>query len=77
MIQHFLKRRMASDASVARLGQVVAFAAACLVPVLVFRRLPEIDLTEAELLIAVLATMSMALLCAVMGELLGAKAKAA
>ncbi len=77
MIQHFLRRRIASDALVARVGQVTAYGAACLVPVLAFHRFAEIDLTEAELLIAVLATMSMALLCAMMGQLLAAEAKAA
>jgi hypothetical protein len=77
MIQHLLRRGIASDALAARVGQIFASGAACLIPVLVVRRFAAIDFTEAELLIAVLATMSMALLCAVIAELLAAKAKAA
>jgi hypothetical protein len=45
--------------------------------VLVCRKFATIELSEAELLIGVLATMSMALLCTVFGVLLEPKAKAA
>jgi hypothetical protein len=77
MILHLLKRNIASDALVARVGQIVSFAAAVVIPLLVFRQwLPEKDLSETELLLVVLTTMSIALLCAVMGEAIGAKAKA-
>ena len=79
MIRQFLSRRVASDAAVARFGQFLSFACACLIPVLAFRRFSEVELSEAQLLIAVTATMSLAVLCAVVGELLvlGSKAKAA
>ena len=66
-------RSIASDSLVARLGQAVCFGGACLIPVLVFRRFAEIDLSEAQLLIGVLATMSMALLLALIGTVLGAR----
>ncbi len=77
MIQQLLRRSIASDTLVARIGQGICYGAAGLIPVLVFRRFAEIDFTEAELLIGVLATMTMALVCAALGELLDAKAKAA
>jgi hypothetical protein len=76
MIKQLLTRKVVSDAAVARLGQVVCFGGACLIPVLVCRRFAALDLSEGDLLIGVLATMSMALLCAVLGVLLEPKAKA-
>ena len=76
MIRRFLSRRVASDVAVARFGQFVSFACACLIPVLAFRRFSELELSEAQLLIGVVATMSLALHCAVLGELLKSKTKA-
>ena len=70
MIRRFLSRRVASDVAVARFGQFVSFACACLIPVLAFRRFSELELSEAQLLTAVIATMSLAVLCAVAGEVL-------
>ncbi len=77
MIKQLLTRRVVSDAAVARVGQVVCFGAACLIPVLALRRLAELEVSEATLLIGVITTMSMALLCAVVGFLLESKSKAA
>ena len=79
MIRRFLSRRVASDIAVAWFGQFVSFACACLIPVLAFRRFSELELSEAQLLIGVVATMSLAISCVVAGELLvlGSKAKAA
>ena len=81
MIRQVLMRRIASDSLVARFGQAVSFGGACLIPVLVFRRFAEIELSEAQLLIGVLATMSMALIlaliCTVLGERVESKAKPA
>ncbi len=77
MITRIFTRRIASDAAIARLGQAVCFGSACLIPVIVLRRFAALELTEAELLMGVLATMSMALLCAVLGMLLQPAIKAA
>jgi hypothetical protein len=77
MIKQLLTRRIASDTAVARLGQAVCFGGACLIPVLVCRKFATLELSEADLLIGVLATMSMALLCTVLGVLLEPNAKAA
>ncbi len=63
-------RIIAPDSVVARVGQAVCFGGACLVPVLVFHRFTEIDLSEAQLIIGVLATMSMALVFALLGMVL-------
>jgi len=76
MIRNFLCLRVASGAAAARFGQAACFACACLIPVLVFHRFTEIELSEAQLLIGVVATMSLALHCAVLGELLKPKTKA-
>jgi uncharacterized membrane protein len=67
MITQLLKRRVGSDGAVARFGQVICFGAACIIPILAFRRFAELDMSEVQLLIGVLATMSLALLCAVAG----------
>ncbi len=61
MITQLLKRRIASDARVARLGQAISAGCACLIPVLTFWKFARINMSEAELLIGVLVTMSMAL----------------
>ena len=77
MIQQLLTRRVASDNVVAGLGQVVCFGGACLIPVLMFRRFAELEMSEVQLLIGVLATLSMALLFTALGVLIGPKDKAA
>ncbi len=71
-----LTRKLVADAVVARFGQAVCFGAAVLIPLLALRRFTELELTEAELLMAVLTTMSMALLCAVLGLLVYPKTPA-
>lgn len=76
MIKQLLARRVASNSMVARFGQLVFFGGACLIPVLVFRKFAELELSEAQLLIGVLVTMSMALLCTALGVLLESKTKA-
>ena len=63
--------------AVARLGQVVCFGGACLIPVLVCRRFAALELSEGDLLIGVLVTMSMALLCTALGVLLEPRTNAA
>ncbi len=77
MLKQLLTRSLVSDTVVARLGQVICFGGACLVPVPVFRKFGELELSEAQLLIGVLATMSMALVFTVLGVLLEPKSKAA
>jgi len=77
MIKQLLTRRIASDTAATRFGQAACFGGACLIPVLVCRKFATIELSEAELLIGMLATMSMALLCTVLGVLLEPKTKAA
>jgi len=62
---------------VARFGQVVSFVGACLIPVLAFRKFPELELSEAQLLIGVIATMSLALFCTVLGLFLESRTRAA
>ncbi len=74
MIKQLLVSKVASDKAVARFGQLICFGGACLVPVLVFRKFADLELSEAQLLIGVLATMSMALMFAVLGMLLAPKA---
>ncbi len=77
IMKRFFMRTIVSDRVVARFGQVVCFGGACLIPVLVFRRFTEIDLSEAQLITGVLATMSMALVCTLLGVILELKAKVA
>ena len=76
MIAQLLKRSVVSDATLARLGQVVCFGCACVVPVLAFWKFTRINMSEAEVLIGVLATMSMALQCTLLGLQLETRAKA-
>ena len=77
MIMQSLKRRIASDRTVARIGQVTCFGCACVIPVLAFWKFARINMSEAELLIGVLVTMSMALQFALIGLHLETEAKAA
>jgi hypothetical protein len=77
MIKQLLTRSVVPDTVVARLGQVVCFGGACVIPVLVFRKFAELEFSEAQLLIGVLITMSMALVFTVLGVLLESKSKAA
>jgi len=77
MIKQVLTRKVASDAVVARLGQMVCFGGACLIPVLAVRKFAELELSEAQLLVAVLATMSVALTCTALGVLLEPRTKPA
>lgn len=77
MIRKLLKCRVASDATLARFGQLLCFGGACAIPVLGFRKFAELDMSEAQLLIGVLATMSLALLCTVVGLYLERQTKAA
>ena len=67
MVTKLLNRRVASDAAVVRLGQLACFGAACTIPVLVIRKFSQLDLSEVQLLIGVLGTMSLALLCTIVG----------
>jgi len=77
MMTQLLNRRVASDAAVARFGQMACFAAACLIPVLAFRRFSELELSEYQLLVGVVATVSLALLCTVLGLFLESNKRAA
>jgi len=77
MIKQLLTRKVASDAAVARFGQLLCFGAACLIPVLAVRKFAELELSEAQLLVGVLATMSVALTCTALGVLLESKTKPA
>ena len=76
MIAQLLKCRVASDATVARFGQFICFGGACAVPALVFRRFAELDMSEAQLLIGAVATMSLALLFTLVGLYLERQARA-
>ena len=77
MVTTMLTRRVSSAKADARVGMAVCFVSACLIPVLSIRRLAALDLTETELILGVLASMSLALLCTVAGLLLESKTKAA
>jgi hypothetical protein len=77
MILSLLKRQVVSERSLARVGQGVAFVGAGLIPVLVFRRFAEVEMFEGQLLIGVVATMSLAILCAMLGMLLDSRTKVA
>ena len=67
MIRKLLTYKVASDSAVHRLGQMLCFTGACLIPVLAFRKFATLEITEAELLIGVIATMSLALLLTLLG----------
>lgn len=71
------KSHVVSERAVARLGQGIACAGACLIPVLAFRRFAEIEVSEAQLLIGVATTMSLAVSCAMLALLLESKTRAA
>ncbi|HOC00386.1 MAG TPA: hypothetical protein PKM43_16775 [Verrucomicrobiota bacterium] len=58
----------------ARFGRLACFASACLIPMFVFRRFAELELTEPELLIGVVATIASAVSCTVPGLLLEPRA---
>jgi hypothetical protein len=75
MITQLLKRRLVPDRTVARVGQMLCFGCACAIPVLAFWKFARIEMSEAELLIGVLATMSMALQCMLVGLYLETQAK--
>ncbi len=70
MIAQLLKRKIVPDSKVARFGQAILFIGACLIPVLAFRKFGDMDLTEWQLLLGVLVTMTTALLCTVLGLML-------
>jgi hypothetical protein len=67
MIKKLLTYKVASDSSVHRFGQVLCFTAACLIPVLTFRRFAALEITEGELLIGVISTMAVALILTMIG----------
>jgi hypothetical protein len=48
---------------VLRIGQGMAFLGVCLIPVLVFRKFAEIEMSEGQLSIGVATTMTLAMLC--------------
>jgi hypothetical protein len=77
MIKQLLVSKVASDKAVARFGQIVCFGGAGLVPVLVFRKFADFELSEGQLFIGVLVTMSMALILTLLGLFLERKTKAA
>ena len=77
MLTLLFKRRVVSDAAMTRLAQVVSFGCACGIPVLAFWKFTRIDMSEAEILIGVLATMSMALQFTLVGLHLETRARAA
>ncbi len=77
MIKQLLTRRVVSDTVVTRLAQVVCFGGACVIPVLVFRKFSALELSEAQLLIGVLTTMTLAVGLTVPGVLLEPKSRAA
>jgi hypothetical protein len=76
MIRQFFSRRVASEAAAARFAQFTCFAGACLIPVLVFWSFPKFELSEVQLLVCVIGSMSLALSFTVLGVLLEPKAKA-
>jgi len=69
-MRKLLKHKIVSDYVFARFGQIFCFSAACLIPVIVFRKFAKMEMTEANLLIGVLATMCLALLMTIIGILL-------
>ena len=76
MITQLLKHRVMTDRAVARIGQVACIGCACGIPVLAFWKFARINMSEAELLIGVLVTMSMALQCTLLGLHLENRTKA-
>ena len=66
-----------TPAADARRAQVLAFLAAGVVLVLAFRKFGGMDLTEFQIMMAVLATMSLSLLCVLLGLVCGRKPEAA
>jgi hypothetical protein len=77
MITQLLTRRVASDTEVIRFGQAACFVAAGLIPLLAFHKFAELGLSEAQLLVGVIATIPMALFYTALGVLLESKTKAA
>ena len=60
MITQLLRQRVASDKAVAHFCQIVCSVVAMLVMMFGFRRLPTLELTEAELFSACVQTMVLA-----------------
>ena len=60
MIIQLLKRKVASDKSVAHVCQIICSIAAGLVLVLGIRRLAELELTESQLFLTLIGTLLLA-----------------
>src|SRR5262245_50785420 len=71
MTAQLLNRRIGSATADARLAQILTFLAACVIPVLAFRKFADMELTEFQLMMAALATMSLSVLCALLGLVCG------
>jgi hypothetical protein len=77
MIIRLLKRRIASDVAWLRLTQALCGIAACLMLVMGFRELPELDLTQAQMLLGIGVLCSLWLQCGIVYLLLDAKRRTA
>ena len=76
MITQLLKRRIGSATTDARLAQNLPFVAAGVNLVLAFRKFADMDLTEFQMMMAALATVSLSLLFVLLGLVCGRKAEA-
>lgn len=74
MTTQFLTRHIASDAAVLRFTEAGCYLAAGLIPWLAFRKFAELEISKDQLLLGVLATMTIALLFTVLGVMLHCKA---
>ena len=70
MIIRLLKRRVASDAALLRMSQALILITGCLIFVLGFYRLADLELKEAQLLLGIAVLCSLWLQCGVLYVLL-------
>jgi hypothetical protein len=77
MIIRLLKRRVASDAAWLRICQALVLITGCLIFVLGFYRLADLELTEAQLLLGIAVLCSLWLQCGVLHVLLDPKRRTA
>ena len=71
MVAHLLKRKFGSGDAEALVAQLLCWAAILVIPVLLIPRLPEMELTEWQLLMTVIAGSSLMLLLATLAFVFG------
>jgi|GEM_PF-2744874 len=75
MNTQWFTRRVASGQAVLRTLEAACFAAATLIPVLSFHKFAELELSESQLLVGVLATLMTALFYTALGVLIEFKTR--